>query len=153
MLRVLSERRAWVVAALVALTIVTGLWVWGLPHATARAAHVLGDRLGMVADIEDARFSVGGLELRGVEMRGQHGGVVARIDRVNADVSLLAAIFKGAAAVRRVAAHGIELDVDLRNEGAADSITAVREKLVLRGDANVSPENDSPRRQGRAYED
>ena len=152
MLRVLSERRAWVVAALVALTIVTGLWVWGLPHAAARAAHVLGDRLGMVADVEDARFSVGGLELRGVEMRGQHGGVVVRIETINADMSLLAAIFKGAAAVRRVAAHGIEVDVDLRNEGAADSITAVREKLLLRGDANVSPENDAPRRQGRAYE-
>ncbi|MGB5681951.1 MAG: hypothetical protein WBM47_08900, partial [Polyangiales bacterium] len=67
MLRFLSERRAWVVSALVALMIGTGLWIWGVPYATARAARTIGNRLGVVARIEEGRFSMGSIELSGVE--------------------------------------------------------------------------------------
>ncbi len=152
MLRFLSERRAWVVAAFVVLMAVTVLRVWGLPHATARAALAIGDRLGVVAEIDEARFSMGRVELNGVEMRGRHGGFVARVDTVEADMSLLAAVFKGAGAVRRISAHGIEVDVDFGDEGAADSIAAVREKLARRPGANEAPSSDAPRREGREYE-
>jgi hypothetical protein len=47
MLRFLSERRAWVVAAFVALMLVIGLWVWAAPRAAARASHLIGERLAV----------------------------------------------------------------------------------------------------------
>jgi len=151
MLRFLSERRAWAVAALVALMIGTGLWVWGVPYATMRAARAIGDRLGAAAHIEEGRFSIGSIELSGVELRGQHGGFVARIDTVDVDVGLLAALFRASDAVRGVSAHGIEVEVDLSDPGAADSIAAVREKLARRGNASARPARDSSHGMGRRY--
>ena len=53
MLRFLSERRAWVIAALVALVLAAGLWMWGAPRATARVSRAIGDRLGVVAEIDE----------------------------------------------------------------------------------------------------
>ena len=94
MLRFLSERRAWVVAAFVALMLVIGLWMWGAPRARrARASILIGDRLGVDAHIDEARLSLGGVELVGVEMRGRHGGLVVRIDQVDARMSFLGAVF------------------------------------------------------------
>ena len=52
MLRFLSERRAWVIAAFVALTLVIGLWIWGTLHAADRASDVIAERLGVDAHIE-----------------------------------------------------------------------------------------------------
>ena len=106
MLRFLSERRAWVVAAFVALTLVIGLWMWGAPRAAARASDVIAQRLGVDAHIDEARLSFGGIELVGVELRGRHGGFVVRIDQVDARMSLLGAAFRGSRSVRRVSAQG-----------------------------------------------
>ena len=89
MLRFLSERRAWVVAAFVALILVIGLFLWVAPRATARASNLIGDRLGVDAQIEEARLSFGGVELHGLEMRGRHGGLVVRVDQVDARMSLI----------------------------------------------------------------
>ena len=126
MLRFLSERRAWVVAAFVALMLVMGLWMWGAPRAAARAATLIGDRLGVDAHIDHVRLSLGGIELAGVEMRGRHGGFVVRIDQVDARMSLVGAIFKGARSVRGVSARGIDVTVDLTHEGLDDSVAEVR---------------------------
>jgi hypothetical protein len=153
MLRFLSERRAWVIAALVTLALATGLWVWGAPRATARASRVIGEQLGVAADIEEARFSIDGIELRGLELRGLHGGFVARIEEVDAKMSFLAALFKGAGAVRRVSARGVDVEVDLRNDGIRDSVALVRQKVVPRSmDAEEASEHKRPRGGGRAYE-
>jgi hypothetical protein len=149
MLRFLSERRAWVVAALIAMALLTGLWVWGAPRATARVSALIGERLGMNAEIEETNVSIGNAELRGVELHGSHGGLVVRIDEIDADVSLLAALFKGAAAVRGVSVRGVDVEVDLQSEGLEDSIATIRKKLVRR--AGGSGDSKRPRGKGRTY--
>ena len=128
MLRFLSERRVWVVAAFVALTLVIGLWIWGAPRATAHASGLIGDRLGVDARIEEARLSLGGVELIGVEMRGRHGGFLVRINHIDARMSLLGAVFRGSRSVRQVSARGIDVTVDLADEGFDDSIAELRQR-------------------------
>jgi hypothetical protein len=128
MLRFLSERRAWVVAAFVALTLVFGLLSWGVPRATARASSLISDRLGVDAHIDEARLSLGGVKLAGVELRGRHGGLVVRIDRVDARMSVLGALFRGARSVRGVSARGVEVTVDLSHEGFEDSVAELRRR-------------------------
>ena len=152
MLRVLSEPRAWVAAALVALTVAIGLWIWGSSRVAARVADVISDRLGVVAEVDDLQISFGSVELSGVEMRGLHGGFVTRIETVDADLSLLRALFQGAAAVRRIAMRGVEVDVDLRDDEVADSISAVQQKLARRGQPTTRSDSDSNRGSGREYE-
>jgi hypothetical protein len=126
MLRFLSERRVWVGAAVILLVLVLGLWRWGLPKATARASGLIGDRLGVDAEIDSAKLSFGGVELRGVELRGRHGGFLARVDEIEARISLIGAIFKGAGSVRAVSASGIEVIADISHAGFEDSITQMR---------------------------
>ncbi|MFA9412557.1 MAG: hypothetical protein ACERK0_14915, partial [Deltaproteobacteria bacterium] len=109
MLRFLSERRAWVVAAFVGLMLVMGLWIWAAPRAAARASQLIGERLGLDAQIDEAHLSLGGVELVGVEMRGRHGGLLVRVDQVDARMSLLGALFRGARSVRAVSVRGIEV--------------------------------------------
>ena len=129
MLRFLSERRAWVVAAFVALMLVIGLWMWAAPRATARASNLIGERLGVDAHIDEARLSLGGVELVGVEMRGRHGGFLVHIDQVDARMSFLGALFRGARSVRAVSVRGIELTADLTHDGFDDSIAELRGRI------------------------
>ncbi len=126
MLRFLSERRVWVVAAFVTFALVLGLWSWGMPQVSARAADLIERRLGVDAQIEEARLSFGGVELRGVELRGRHGGLVARIERIEARMSLFGAVFKGARSVRALSARGLEVILDLSHEGFPDSIAELK---------------------------
>ena len=126
MLRFLSERRVWVVAAFVALALVLGLWRWGMHQVPGRAADLIEGRLGVDAQIEEAHWSFGAVELRGVELRGRHGGLVARIERVEARMSLLGAVLYGAQSVRAVSARGLEVTMDLSDEGFRDSIAQFR---------------------------
>ena len=150
MLRFLSERRAWVVAALVALGLVTGLRVWGVPAAAAHVSSLIGERLGLDASIEEARLAFGTVELRGVELRGRNGGLLVRVAQVDADVNLLAALFKGAGAVRAISARGVDVRADMQDAGFAESIAAVRERIARRPPTPMN--SDRPARGGRAYE-
>ena len=52
MLRVLSERRIWAVAAFIALALALGLSLWGMPHLTAHASRLVSERLGVDVQIE-----------------------------------------------------------------------------------------------------
>jgi hypothetical protein len=156
MLRFLSERRAWVVAAFAALTLVIGLWMWGAPRAASRASEVIGDRLGVDARVEGARLSWGGIELVGVEMRGRHGGFVVRIAQVDARMSVLGAVFRGSRSVRAVSARGIEVTVDLADAGFNESITEVRSHASSSTSSTSSSSRPaevsaSTRRSGRTY--
>jgi len=148
MLRFLSERRAWVFAALVALILVIGLWVWGAARATARASELVGDRFGMDARIDETRLSLGGVELVGVEMRGRHGGLIVRIDQVDARMSLIGAVFRGSKSVRGVSARGLEVNVDLGHEGFDDSFAELREKISGSSPTSASA---SAKGRGRTY--
>ena len=150
MLRFLTERRLWAAAALVVLALVLGLWVWGVPRAIASASGMIGERLGVDASIESSELSFGSVALRGLELRGRHGGILVRIDEVDADMSFVAALFKGAGAVRRVSARGVDVHVALQDEGFADSLSVVREKLS--GRATGSGSSARPRGKGRTYE-
>ena len=148
MLRFLSERRAWVVAALGVLAL-AGVVAWGLRSAPARASAMLEARLGMQATVEDADVRLGGLALHGLELRGEHGGVVIRIERVDAKANLLAALLRGSAAVRSVSASGAEVRVDLDAAGADESLRAIRQKLLGRS----APASSGGRAEGgRTYE-
>lgn len=127
MLRFLSERRVWVIAAFVVLVLVLvlGLWAWGVPRGMARAALLIGDRFGVDATITETRFSFGGIELRGVELRGRHGGLLVRVDRVLARISWVRAPFRGSGALRAVSAEGVEVVVDLAHEGIDRSLAEI----------------------------
>jgi hypothetical protein len=146
MLRFLSERRAWVVAAFVALMLVIGLWVWAAPRAAARASHLIGERLGLDAQIDEAHLSLGGVEFVGVELRGRHGGLLVRMDQVDARMSLLGALFRGSRSIRAVSARGIEVTADLTYEGFEDSVAELRRGLS--GGASTSPEAAPRTRRG-----
>ncbi|MGB5413445.1 MAG: transglycosylase domain-containing protein [Polyangiales bacterium] len=144
MLRFLSERRVWVVAAFVTFALVLGLWSWGMPQVSARAADLIAERLGVDAQIEEARLSFRGVELRGVELRGRHGGLVARIGRVEARMSLFGAVFKGAGSVRALSARGLEVILDLSHEGFDDSIAELQ-----RGSPRPKPPSASSKGKGK----
>lgn len=138
MLRFLSERRTWVVAAVVALVLVTGLWIWLEPRVTGRASAFIGDRLGVDVHVDDARLSFGGVELSGVELKGRHGGFVVRIDHLEARMNLLAAALRGSRSVRAVLARGIEVAIDLTHEGFGDSAAALRMASVSPGGGSAA---------------
>jgi len=148
MLRFLSERRAWVAAAFVGLVLVIGLVLWGTPRATAHAVSLVRDRLGVDAHIDETQLALGGLELLGVEIRGRHGGFVARIDRVDVQVSLLGAIFQGSKSVRAVSARDVEVTVDLTDEGVGDSLAELRRRISSSSSASPSA---STAGSGRTY--
>jgi hypothetical protein len=148
MLRFLSERRSWVVAACVGLVLVVGLWLWALSRATARASDLIGDRLGVEAEVEEARLSFGGIELVGVQIRGRDGGFVARLDEVDAGLSLLGALFDGLGAVRRMSAQGVEVTIDLREQGLPTSLAVLRQKLTGRS-MTGQPASQTGRTEGR----
>ncbi len=116
----------WVVAALVVLVLLVGLWVWGAAQARTKATRLLSERLGVDAQIEDARLTLDGVALRGVDVRGRHGGLEARIERIDTTMSLLAAAFKGATAVRGVSASGLDVSVDLTHDGLEASLAELR---------------------------
>jgi hypothetical protein len=137
MLRFLSERRAWVIAAFVALAFAAGLRVWGMPRVSARASALIGERLGVDAHIEEAHLSFGGIELLGVELRGRHGGLVARVDEVDARMSLFGAVLDGARSVRALSARGLEVTVDLTDEGLEGSIAELRKNNAGKASASV----------------
>ena len=151
MLRFLSERRAWVVAAFVALVLVIGLWMWGAPRATARASNLIGERLGVDAHIDEAHLSLGGVELVGVEMRGRYGGFLVRIDQVDARMSLLGALFRGARSVRAVSVRGIEVTADLTHDGFDDSIAELRGRISGRASGSTEAAPSARSGGGRTY--
>ena len=80
MLRFLSERRAWVAATLAVLALLAGLSMWGAPRAKARAAQLIGERLGLTTEIGETDVSIGRVRLHGVTMSGAEGGVSVRLD-------------------------------------------------------------------------
>lgn len=148
MLRFSSERRAWVIAALVVLVLVVGLLDWGVPGAAARISRLIGERFGLDATIAETRLSFGGAELRGVELRGRHGGLLVRVDRVRARMSWARVLFSGSGAVREISAEGVEVVLDLAHEGIDRSIAEV----VMASPAkptNTTASQDS--RGGRKY--
>lgn len=150
MLRFLNERRAWVVAAFVALILVLGLWMWVAPRVTARASVLISDRVGVDAHVEEAHLSLGGVELRGLEMHGRHGGFVVRVDQIDARMSLLGAVFRGARSVRGLSVRGIDVVADLSHEGFADSLAELRTR-TSGGSSVAASATKGAKRGGRTY--
>ncbi|MGB5546177.1 MAG: transglycosylase domain-containing protein [Polyangiales bacterium] len=148
MLRFLSERRVWVVAAFVTLALVFGLWRWGLPRVTAHASSVIGERLGVDAHIKRTRLSLGGVELRGVELRGRHGGFVVSIEQIDTRMGLLAALVQGAGSVRALSARGVEVTADLSHLGFDDSVAQLPRSSSR---AASVPASASSQGKGRTY--
>ncbi len=136
MLRFLSDRRAWVVAVGLTLVLVMvlllGAWIWGARQATARASKLIHDRFGLDAEIAAADLGLRGVELRGVELRDRSGGLVVRVNRVNARVTPIGALFSGTRAVSAISAHGIEVSVDLGHPGINDSLAELQSTLAPR---------------------
>jgi hypothetical protein len=148
MLRFLSERRVWVVAAFVTFALAFGLWSWGMPRVSARAADVISERLGVDAQIEKASLSFGGVALRGVELRGRHGGFVARVEHLEARMSLLGAVFHGSRSVRALSARGLEVTLNLSEDGFPDSIAQLRKSSP---DSRSGPPSGNGNGTGRTY--
>lgn len=136
--RFLSERRAWLVAALFALALLAAVFSWGVSRAPDHAARVIEERLGVSAEVEDTALSLNGVELRGLVLRGLHGGFSVRLEAVRADASLLAIPWKGVGAVRGVTARDVTVNVDVSDDGFEDSMTAVRDKLEQRRNSTTT---------------
>jgi len=132
MLRWFGERRRWLTAALVALALLVGTLAWVGSRAPARIAAMISSRLGVDASIEDTELSLGSFVLRGVELTGRAGGLDVRIERVELGLSFVAALFRGAAAVRSVSARTVDVQMDLRDEGLTGSLAAIRERVAAR---------------------
>ena len=152
MLGFLGERRAWLVAVVVVLLLVAGIFVWGSARATTQAAALIRDRFGLETTIEEASVSFGGLELSGVEMLGSHGGLVVRMERVHVQMSLLAALFQGAQAVRRISARGVDVLVDFRHEGLSTSVELLKDRIAPASRTATSKLVSEPVRSEREYE-
>lgn len=151
MLRVLGERRAWVMAALVVSALAVGVWAWAVRHAPARIGATIGDRLGVVANVAEADITSDGVKLRGVDLYGRDGGLVVRVDEVEATMSLVRAVFRGASAVRALSARGVQVEVDLREDGATTSIRALTDRLASRSRSPSASEGDGASG-GRVYD-
>jgi len=146
MRRFLDGRRAWVLVASVALVLVISVWIWFVAHATSRAAALIGERLGVDAHVDEAHLSFGDVELIGVDLKGRRGGFAVRIDRLDARMSLLEAVFGGSNAISALVARGVDVAIDLADEGFADSVAELRLKSPDRRAAAVSTESG-----GRIY--
>lgn len=152
MLGSLGERRAWLVAVLVVLLLVTGIFVWGSARATTQAAALIRDRFGLETTIEKANVSFGGVELSGVEMLGAHGGLVVKIERVHVQMNLVAASFRGTRAVRRISARGVDVLADFRQEELATSIELLKDGIAPASKTAQSERSSKPVSSGREYE-
>ena len=153
MLRFLRERRAWLAAAFVALILVIGLWVWGVPRAAARVAGAFGDRFGVEVDIEDTSVRFRTVEMRGVEVRGRHGGLLVRVDELDAKMSLIGALFDGAGSVRGLSARGVDATIDLEHEDVDELAAELRRRMTSKSSDSSANASSKPRRSGgRAYE-
>jgi hypothetical protein len=152
MLRFLRERRAWLAAAFVVLVLVTGLWVWGVPRAAARMADALGDRFGVDVNVDDTSLGFRTLRLRGVEVRGRHGGLLVRVDEVDAKMSVIGALFDGAGSVRRLSARGVDATIDLEHEDVAELIAKLGRRLASRSNASRKGSSEARQSRGRAYD-
>lgn len=151
MLRFLSERRTWVFGALAVLMLSGGLWVWGRPYAKARVSDSIAARLAVVSEIASMDVSVRGIDLEGVELRGEHGGVLVRIERIHVDAGLLAALFKGTAAITGITGDGIEVSVDLAHPGAAASLLQLQSRLSGERSRSATAVASSNPSTGRTY--
>jgi len=138
MRRFLGGQRAWVLVASVALVLVISVWIWLVAHATGRAAALIGERFGVDAHVDEAHPSFSGVELIGVDLKGRRGGFAVRIDRLDAHMSLLEAVFRGSNAINALVVRGIDVEIDLADEGFADSVAELRLKSPDRRSAAVS---------------
>lgn len=130
--------------------LLAGVLIWGMFGMRARVAALVQDRLGLATEIEDTALSVGGMELFGVQMQAPGGGLSVRIDRVEARMSLIAALFEGSRAVRRLSAEGVDVVLDLRHEGLTESIDQLISKV--RGRDGTSDTRRPATAPGRIYD-
>jgi hypothetical protein len=152
MLKFFSERRGCLAAIWIVL-LLAGVLVWTLPRADTRAARLIQDRVGLDTEIDQAQWTFGAMELEGVAMRGSHGGIVARIDRVRAQVNPFAALFEGARAVHRITVNGADVTIDLRDPGLPESLEQARAKIGVPAKAVVPAERQArSSRPARTYE-
>ncbi len=151
MLRFLSERRIWVFGALTVLIVSGGLWVWGRPYAKARVSDRIAARLAVASEVASMRVSVRGIDLEGVELRGEHGGLLVRIERIHVEASLLAVLFQGAAAITAVTGDGIEVSVDLAHPGSAASLSQVQSRFSGQKPGSADSGTSSGAGPGRTY--
>lgn len=122
MLRFLSDRRAWVIAA-VSLGVVFAIaWASLRRQAPTRVAERIEARLGLQAEVGGAEVGLRRVALRDLRLRDASGGVLIRVERAEAGVSPIRALWSGAAAIESVEATGVEVTVDLGRPGVEASI-------------------------------
>lgn len=102
------------------------VWGWLLPAAAqSRAEQALARRTGMDAEVSGTWVGINTATIRGVVLRGQHGGVRLRVDDLEAKVGL-GALLLGDLSIDEVTARGVSLEVDLGHDGADRSLEAIR---------------------------
>ncbi|MGB5810504.1 MAG: transglycosylase domain-containing protein [Polyangiales bacterium] len=151
MLRFLTERRAWVVAASIVLMLAgIGLWL-GARALPSRAGRLLGTRLGLDVDIQRAELGLRGITLREIRIHDESGGVEVRVERVRADVTPWGALVSGASAVTAVDAKGMEVSIDLARPGIDQELARLRQALAPRGLDAKPIERSASGGRGRDY--
>ncbi|MEM7135587.1 MAG: transglycosylase domain-containing protein [Myxococcota bacterium] len=124
MRRVFTDRRAWAFGAAALGLALVSIWFMGVRRAPARIARIIESRLPLTAEIDDADIGLGTVTLNGVRLRDDSGTLSIQIDKVQAEASLLSALWQGARAVRSVRADTVQVSVDL---GRASTEASLRE--------------------------
>ncbi len=149
MLGLLGEWRRWLAAALAMSALLVGALAWGASRAPSRAAAIISSRLGVDAVVDDAELSLGSIHLRGVRLTGRWGGFDVRIDDLEAAVNPFTVVFRGPAAVHGISARGVDVSIDLHEQGLDSSLAAIRERFATRPDRSTTGTRQAG---GRVYE-
>lgn len=149
MLRFLSDRRAWVIAAVSFGVVLAIAWTWLRRQAPEAIAERIESRFGLQATVEDAEVGLRRVALRDLQLRDSSGGMSIRVAHAEASVSPVRALWAGAAAVESVNATGVEVAIDLDRPGVEDSIRRLlRSGKPGRSDSSEVAADPGP---GRTY--
>ncbi|MEM8606279.1 MAG: transglycosylase domain-containing protein [Myxococcota bacterium] len=128
MLRFLSDRRAAIAAVSVGVVLAIA-WAWAVRQAPSALASRLEARLGLEAQVGAADLGLRHSALREVVLTDESGGLTIKIERAEASVSPLRALWSGAAAVDSIEADGIDVSVNLDRPGVDESIAALMKSI------------------------
>ena len=125
--------------ALCSLALAIGWLVW-LPSEVEERVRDAAARRGLIATIEGVSLGFSSVDLEGLEVRANNGGLRARLEEVSVGAGVIALATDGTAAAQRIEVHGARVQIDLAEPGL------VRALETLRGERDENETAATPER-------